>query len=376
VSATNTEAGACMSCRRRSWLLSALSGPLDLCARDRSRLIDLLALNDSELLDAVAGRRRSELRVEYERFHERRQQRPQDIESTCRHRRGYPTPLVSPAAPPMLEVAGGTRRLAELAAAPLVAVLGSTRASDYGVEMARSLGRGLSAAGVSVVASLTDGIAAAAHGGALEGDAGSVAVMGAGLGACPARRRSLYSVITAQGCAVSELPWDCRGRRWGAIASERIVVGLAQLVVLVEAQNSPGDLAAARIARDLERPVAAIPGRVTSALSGGTHALLKDGAPLVRSAHDVLELLFALDGARAGCPGELEQAARPDSPPRLEPGLRRTLERVGAGWDTPDRLARPGQDPAEVLLALSELELRGLLVRGDGGRYLPRDPLG
>ena len=100
-------------------------------------------------------------------------------------------------------------------------MLGSRRASDYGIEIARSLARGLAASGVSVAASLTDGIAAAAHAGALEAGAGSIAVMGGGLGvACPPRRRSLYQRILHAGCAVSELPQRLRGTPLGA-ARER-----------------------------------------------------------------------------------------------------------------------------------------------------------
>ena len=257
--------GACTSCLRRSWLLSALSGPLECCARDRGRLIELLALADDELLAAVAGRRTSELQTQYERFRAAESPRERDVEAICHHCRGYPRALGGPAAPRMLDVAGGASRLAQLTAAPVVAILGSRSASDYGMEMARSLARGLTASGVSVTASMRDGIAIAAHAGALDAGGGTIAVMAGGLGvSCSARRRSLYERVRRSGCAVSELPWDCRGRRWGQLASERIVVELAALAVLVEAEHTAEDLAAARIAQALGRTVAAIPGRVTS----------------------------------------------------------------------------------------------------------------
>jgi DNA processing protein len=382
--------GACRTCRRRSWLLEQLSGPLECCARDRRRLLELLALADDQLLAAVAGRRARELRAAYERFGaiEQPSRREGTAEAICRHRRGFPRALTGPASPPMLEVAGGARRLATLTAAPVVAIAGTTAASDYGMQMARSLARGLSACGVTVAAGLTDGIAVAAHAGALDARGAGIAVMGGGLGvSCPARRRSLYERVTRDGCAVSELPWSCDGRRWGQLASERIVVALSQLVVLVEADDTASDLMPARIARSLTRSLAAVPGRVTSPLSRGTHALLIDGASLVRGPQDVLELLHAAGSTRAGEPaahagmtGAGESAAPwPSSAPalyaRLESSLRTTMERVGRGCDTPDKLARAGHDPADVLLALSELELLGLLVRGDGGRYVPREPL-
>jgi DNA processing protein len=381
-SATAQPGGACVQCLRRSWLLSTLSGALDCCARDRERLIELLALQDETLIAAVAGRRRKELRTDYARFGGdgvAMETGEPGVETVCRHRRGYPRALDGAHAPHMLELAGGTDRFAELASAPAVALLGSRRASDYGIEMARSLARGLAASGVTVLACFADGIAAAAHAGALDAHAGSVAVMGGGLAvACPARRRALYQRVIDAGCAISELPARCPGRRWGQLASERTVAALADVAVLVEAHDTAEELFAARVAGELGRAVAALPGRVTSALSCGTHALLLDGAHLVRGAQDVLELLYAREGssARSSPHPPAARTAEPEQARAL--GLRRELRtvlaRVGAGCDTPDSLAHGEADAGEVLLALSELELMGLLVRGDGGRYLPRDP--
>jgi DNA processing protein len=232
---------------------------------------------------------------------------------------------------------------------------------------------------------VTDGIAAAAHAGALEAGAGSIAVTGGGLGvACHARWRSLYERLVRAGCAVSELPRDCEGRRWGQLASARVVVELASVSVLVEADETAEDMFAARLARAHGRVVAAIPGRATSPLSRGTHALLMDGASLVRGPRDVLDLLYRCGGSAAGrrssvptstrAPGAGALGSSQDSQHGLRGELRMTLERVGAGCDTPDKLTRAGVDATEALLALSELELMGLLARGDGGRYLPKAP--
>jgi DNA processing protein len=365
---------ACPACLRRSWLLSTLSGPLDYCARDRTRLLELLALADSELIDAVAGRRAAEVRADYGRFRPAEADPDPSFEALCHHDRCYPPALVGRAAPPMLHIAGGVARLATLTAGPVVAILGARRASDYGMQMARSIARGLAAAGVTVAASLTDGIAAAAHAGVLDAGAASVAVMGGGLGvSCPPRRRSLYERLKRECCAVSELPCDCAGRRWGQLASERILAELPRVAVVVEADETAEDLSAAQTARTLGRTVAAVPGRVTSPLSRGTHGLLMGGAALVRGPADILDLLYATDGRQPR-----GQLPRPLNAP-LESGLplrlRSVLERVGAGCDTPDKLARSGVELSAALLALSELELTGLLIRGDGGRYLPQNTL-
>jgi len=136
---------------------------------------------------------------------------------------------------------------------------------------------------------------------------------------------------------------------------------------VVEAGDGPGELAIARIGQSLGRTVAALPGRVTSPLSLGTNGLLREGASLVRGPGDALDLLYRVSGARL--PPPVARAPRGE----LRPRLRSVLEQVGAGRDTPAKLCVRGADAEEVLLALSELELMGLLGRGDGGRYVARD---
>ncbi len=357
--------GACEACLRRSWLLSELSPSLEYQCRDRGRLIDLLTLSDGDLLHAAGGRRREELEARYARFDPSDPLHVEGVEAVCRHDRSFPLAPRDTGSPHMLHVAGGVRRLEGLMAAPTAAIIGSARATDYGMEMAKSLARGLAASGVTVVGGLSDGIAVAAHAGALEAAGATVAIMPGGLDvACPAKRRSLYERVRRHGCAVAELPCGSPPRHWGQVAGERILARLAQLTVVVEARDTPRELAAARIAQALGSVVAAVPGRVTSPGSGGPHALLTDGAHLVRGPADALELL---------CDPHAP-TVQPTAPhAEIEPRLRTTLDRVGAGSDTPEKLTNDGQDAGEVLLALSELELMGLLARGDGGRYVPRD---
>ena len=358
-------ARACVSCSRRSWLLAELSGPLDYQCRDRGRLLDLLELSDEDLLRAVAGRRRQELSSACARFDVRDVSPAQGVEAVCRHDPSYPPALNDPGGPRMLNVAGGLDRLRALTDTPTVAIIGSRRATDYGMEMAKSLARGLAASGVTVAGGLSDGIAVAALAGALEVDGRTITVVHGGLDvACPVGRRSLYRRVGQSGCALSELPCGCGPRRWTHAGGERIIARLAELTVVVEALDSPGELAGARIAQALGRTVAAVPGRVTSRASGGTHALLMNGAHLVRGPVDALELLY---GPQAPAAAGLATAQD-----ELEPRLRDVLDRVGAGDDTPGKLTRAGEDAGGALLALSELELLGLLARGDGGRYVPR----
>ncbi|HEY2141568.1 MAG TPA: DNA-processing protein DprA [Solirubrobacteraceae bacterium] len=361
---------ACGDCLRRSWLLERLSARLDYASHDRARLIELLALADEELIAAVAGRHREALGKEWKRF-EPFVAPAEDVQALCRHDGDYPSSLASDGAPHMLHVAGRSERLTELARAPIVAIVGTGRATDYGMEITKSLARGLAASGITVVSELVDGIAVAAHAGALEVEGGTIAVMSGGLeGGCAARWRGLYRRVRARGCAVAELPSASPARRWGRTASRRIVAELAELTIVVEADENPGELLGATLAHSLGRTVAAVPGRVTSPVSTGTHRLLMDGAALVRRPEDVLELL-----GRAASPASRDPTHETDGPAafaRLEPRLRRTLEAVGAGRDTAAKLMTDETDAGETLLALSELELMGLLARGDGGRYVPR----
>jgi DNA processing protein len=145
------------------------------------------------------------------------------------------------------------------------------------------------------------------------------------------------------------------------------------VVVVVEAEAKPQDIALAGSAAQLGRTVGAMPGRVTSPLSAGTNSLLLEGASVVRHAEDVLELLYQLDAQPRAASEAAEQLERRI---QLEPRLARVLHRVGTGCDTLDRLTPGGEADAEVLLALSELEIMGLLMRGEGGRYLPCHPVG
>jgi len=360
--------GACESCLRHGWLLGALSAALDCRCRDRARLPELLALQDAELVAAVGGRRRQELEILLRRF------RAEDLEwapagyRICHHDPRYPAALSGSAAPRMLFLSADPTRLQELTAAPVAAIVGSRRASDYGIETARGLSRGLAASGVTILAGLADGIAAATHSSAIDAGGATIAVMAGGLEVSgPARLGGLERSIRASGCAVAELPDRISGRRWGRLAGERIVAELAALTVVVEAEDTPGDLHEAVLARSRGRALAAVPGRISSPLTAGTHRLLREGATLVRDAEDVLEVLCRVGTARTTAgPRRAGTAAA-----GLDPHLREVLHRVGAGSDTPDRLIRDGIEEGDALLALGRLELMGLLVRGAGGRYLP-----
>lgn len=395
VAGEGTQVGACLSCLRRAWLLTTLAARLDYRSRDLTRFWDLLSLPDEQLIDAIGGRRRAEIHARYDEFdatahaeRERSSQPPEqigsaqaraeqvgsekmapvDVEKICRHHPAFPGRLRhSTLAPHMLSVAGGVHRLAGMLEEPVVAIVGTRRATDHGMETARHLARGLAATGVTIAGALSEGIPLAVHWGALDETGRSITVTAGGLGKCsPAHCRAVYRRLSRDGCALTELPLGAPSRRWSALARVRTLALLAQLVIVVEADSHPWELACAHLAQRLGVPIAAVPGRVSSPASRGCNELIMAGAALVRNPQDALDLLYGAGVKRAG---QFDRAAEAGG--QLDPSLAGTLEHIGAGHDTLERLTATGGRREEILISLLELELRGLVVRGDGGRYVP-----
>ncbi|HTR20757.1 MAG TPA: DNA-processing protein DprA [Gemmatimonadales bacterium] len=346
-------ASACRDCRLRSALLAELGAVLDLRARSRPALVKLLDCGDLELIELIGGRRKEALR----RAHTQGALGAgcPRAAAVCIHDGRFPGRLRAPSAPRLLYHAGDVGLLKQSDRLPAVALLGTKRPSAYGFEMAHTLAYTLSCSGVLVVTLLADGIARAAREGAERSIRGAVVVSASGLQA----PRAVHATRDRpRSCIAAELPPGCPGRRWGAVAAERTVVGLADVALVVEAASAR-ELFAVELARARGVRMAAVPGRATSPLSRGPLELLRTGATLVRSAEDVLELLG---------PPETS-AARASRAPRLPSRLARLLDRVGCGEETPERLLA-GSDAGEVLLGLAELELMGRVRRTPEGRYI------
>jgi DNA processing protein len=352
---------ACEHCLARAWLLGALSGHLD---RARAAIDRLLTLEDRDLIAALGGRRRAELEQGLDRFDPdaaRGRARAAGLELICRCDPVYPWRLESlPAPPAVLHLAGSVERFQRLVAADPVAIVGARRASEYGLDVARSLGRGLACARVTVVSGMALGVDSAAHDGALSVDGPTIAVLpGPADRPYPPGKRGIYRRLVASAAAVSELPPGVTIRRWMFPARNRVIAALAAMTVVVEAGSRSGALLTARFAQALERPVGAVPGRITSPPSAGPNELLARGATVVRGAQDVLDAVFGA-GARV---------AASDPRPELEPELHQLLAAIAAGQDSAGALARAGIAPERGLAALASLELAGYLHRGAGGRY-------
>jgi DNA processing protein len=264
--------------------------------------------------------------------------------------------------------AGFSPRLAAIADPPLgvfvrgslpgghaVAVVGARRATAYGREVAEYLGREIARAGVAVVSGMARGVDAAAHRGALAGGGATVAVWGGGPDRVyPREHVSLADEIAATGCLVTEYPLGCPPRAHHFPERNRIIAGLAEAVVVVEADERSGALITARLALEEGREVMAVPGSVFSRLSAGPNGLLRAGAAPVLTADDVLSALgLAPQGATV---------------PEAEPPLL-ALIRAGEAV-TVDRLAAASRQPiAQILEDLLALELAGRVVREADGSY-------
>jgi DNA processing protein len=279
----------------------------------------------------------------------------------------YPAPLRPiDLPPPFLLVRGALVREDGLA----MAIVGSRQASAYGLRMAEELGADLGARGVTVVSGLARGIDTAAHRGALAESGRTIAVLGSGVDRVyPPENRRLAAQILESGALVSQFPMGTPPLPHHFPARNRVIAGLTVGTVVVEAAERSGALITARCAGELGREVYAVPGNVSSSGSHGTNGLIQDGAKLVQGWEDVV----------AEWPSDWRRALR--TPPlrpahggetnAVEPGERAILAMLGDDPVAVDAVVeRSGLPSSQVSAGLTALELRGLVRRMTGQRYV------
>jgi DNA processing protein len=272
----------------------------------------------------------------------------------------YPAALLQTADPPLLLYAQG--RL-ELLQRPALAIVGSRNPTPQGADNARAFALHLARSGYTIVSGLALGIDGAAHEGALAagGDASTIAVVGTGMDRVyPSRHRGLAHRIAESGLLLSEFDLGTPPLPVNFPLRNRLIAGLAQGTLVVEAALASGSLITARCAAEAGREVFALPGSIHSPQSRGCHALIKQGAQLVESAEDIL--------------AELRPAA-PALPAPSEPQGNGDPLLAALGHDpaTLDALvARCGWPPEQLAARLLELELDGHIARLPGGLYQRR----
>ena len=252
-----------------------------------------------------------------------------------------------------------------LLATPCVAVVGSRRASPYGINAATELARELAAAGVTVVSGLALGIDAAAHAAALDSSGRTIAVLGTGIDLTYPRSNSrLLRRIEKEGLVLSEFAPGTPPMPENFPMRNRVISGLSLGTVIVEATARSGSLITARMAAEQGREVFAVPGSIFSAGAEGTHRLIQYGAKLVHDVDDILEEL----------PGDLRAARNKPADPPEE--LREVLAALSAdeGLHIDTVAQKLACGAGAVSEALLQLEIGGWIRALPGARYVRSRP--
>ncbi len=278
----------------------------------------------------------------------------------------YPAALLDTADPPLLLYAiGQIAHLHQLRSHHAIAVVGSRNPTPQGSLNAREFARSLAACGLTVVSGLALGIDGAAHEGALQGAApghlATIAVVGTGLDRVyPKQHLALAHSIAAQGLILSEYPLGTPPLNANFPKRNRLISGLSQATLVVEAALKSGSLITAKQALEQGRDVFAIPGSIHSPQSKGCHALIKQGAKLVESAQDVLEELRWPDAP-------VQSLEEPSETDAADKGLLAQMGHDPMGLDALQALC--GLETAQLQAQLLELELAGQVARLPGGLF-------
>ena len=288
--------------------------------------------------------------------------------------------------PPVLFVRGN----ADLLRQASVSIVGSRHATPQAMRIAGDFGRALSEQNITVISGMATGIDTAAHHGALQGAGSTIAVWGTGIDRIyPQSNQKLAYQIAEQGVIVSEFPLGTRPLAGNFPRRNRLIAGLAQAVLVVEAALESGSLITARLAGEMGREVMAIPGSIDNPHSKGCHKLIKEGAKLVECLDDILsecpELLQKSmeSSASAQLPTKLstkkwanvsrenKQPALVEMPQQTVAAEENSLLAI-MGYDPihPDLLAEKCKLATDEIYAqLTELELDGVVAAMPGGRF-------
>ncbi len=272
-----------------------------------------------------------------------------------------------PDAPPVLLVRGELRPEDKFS----VAIVGSRRASSYGLSLAKRFARDLAAQGLTVVSGGARGVDTLAHQGALEAQGRTIAFLGCGVDVpYPADNRRLFSQIAdGGGAVVSEFPLGTKPEPWRFPARNRLISGTSLGTLVIESPADSGSLITAREAGEQGRDVFAIPGAIDTGRNAGCHALIQDGAKLVQTVDDILSELGVL---ALRSPDPLAPPALLAAPlPNLPPEQRRVLDLLTLQPRPVDGLiGESGLTAPQVSGILTLLEMKGLARRVPGNAFV------
>jgi DNA processing protein len=296
----------------------------------------------------------------------------------------YPQPLREIFDPPLLLFARGR---VELLQSLMLAVVGTRRATPYGLAASERLSADLAHAGLTIVSGMARGIDSAAHKGALAVGGDTVAVLGCGVDVVyPSENRKLAATLAERGLIVSEFPMGTTAFPQNFPIRNRIISGMSAGVLVVEGAQYSGSAITAKLAIDQGREVFAVPGNITSKLSWGPNLLIKQGARLVQDWNDVVSELpvesrrHLIDRSRQRIlaeGGETPQGGQTSllsgAPPEMNAVARRALEvlQVDVAVHLDDLLEKvEDTSSSEIIAALFELEMLGLVKQLPGKNFV------
>jgi DNA processing protein len=263
--------------------------------------------------------------------------------------------------PPVIFFRGSLKAAGKLS----VAIVGTRKPSPYGLVVAEKLAKDLTALGITIISGMARGIDSAAHRGALAGNGRTIAVLGCGPDVVyPRENKKLMEDIINNGAVVSEFPPGTQPEAWRFPVRNRIISGLSQAILVVEAAEKSGALITADFALEQGRDVMAVPGNIVNPLSRGPHRLIKQGARLIEGAGDVLDEL----GIEKLFPVQTGEEAGKMKMSRDEETLYGLLSLEPIALD--ELITRSGILPQKAMAALMYLEIKGLTRQLPGKFYI------
>lgn len=340
-------------------LLERFGSPQEILLTREACLTDVFGIGQS-----IARRIRSIRREDIDR--ERALAVEQKVRIITQLDADYPHNLRHIPDPPIVLYVKGTLRNEDSLS---IAVVGSRRASYYGLSLAEKFSSELSLKGFTIVSGLARGIDTSAHRGALKYKQRTIAVLGSGLRHIyPPENKTLAEEIAQQGAVISEFPFDAKPLRQHFPRRNRIISGLALGVLVVEAARNSGALITADAAMEQGREVFAIPGKVGCSTSFGTHGLIQQGAKLTSCIDDIIEELN-LDSLRAPC----KRRATADAGHTLRPqeeGLYGVLSDTPLSLD--ELVEKTHFDVTQLSTLLFRLQLERLVIQLPGKQFVRR----
>ena len=263
----------------------------------------------------------------------------------------YPKSLLNIDSPPACLFIHG-----EIPIGHAIAIVGTRKATPGGLGIARVLASDIARAGFVIVSGMADGIDSAAHLGAIDGNGKTIAVLGSGLGENKSSQKQMMrDKIKQNGAIITEFPWDFYGATWNFPWRNRIIAALSDATLVIEAPESSGALITARFASDLGKPVMACPGLPGMSSFTGCNKLIKDGAILVDSLEDVLDVFGVKPHAIEASVSEYESII---------------LNLISEPANLDIVCEKSGMPAEAVMSILTVLDLKGLVKRLPGGLYL------